>query len=233
MQNTVVPRSLAGLLLALLYTCGFAVAPALAQMGPIEPIIITGSKPGKALADIPDLKDDLMVSVQVTVAPDGTVSSVVVSPSSGNEAADVTAIRFMKEKKFLPALDANAQPVEAKVMGTVELQSKTINKQLKANMKAPNSQTEVARVRKLTCKDFTWEVSRLHTEGDIVDVSREFMPWVSLRVYMLDNGIASDREAAYLEKWPKVIKEAEKACAAAPEKSFLTGVLTPLLNVVK
>jgi TonB family protein len=229
MKNTVLLRAVAAFACVACIQSG----PTLAQVGPIEPIIITGGKPSKALADIPDLKDDYVVSVQVTVAADGSVSDVVVSPSSGDAGADAIAIRFMKEKKFLPALDANGQPAEAKAMGSVEVHSKSINKQLKANMKPPNSQNEVARVRKLSCKDFTWEVNRLRTEGASTDVSREIMPWVSLRVYMMDNGIPSEREPAYLEKWPKVLKDAEKACEAAPEKPYLAGVLTPLLNAIK
>jgi TonB family protein len=229
MKNTALVRALA----AFAYGACFQSSPTLAQVGPIEPIIVTGGKPSKALADIPDLKDDYVVAVQVTVAADGSVSDVVVSPSSGDAGADAIAIRFMKEKKFLPALDANGQPAEAKAMGSVEVHSKSINKQLKANMKPPNSQNEVARVRKLSCKDFTWEVNRLRTDGASTDVSREIMPWVSLRVYMMDNGIPSEREPAYLEKWPKALKDAEKACDAAPEKPYFTGVLTPLLNAVK
>jgi hypothetical protein len=76
-------------------------------------------------------------------------------------------------------------------------------------------------------------VGRLRTEGASTDVSREIMPWVSLRVYMMDSGIPSEREAAYLERWPKALKDAEKGCEAAPDKPYLAGVLTPLLNAIK
>jgi TonB family protein len=205
-------------------------ARAPAQVGPIEPIIVTGGKPSRALADIPDLSADYVVPVEVTVGVDGSVIDVVVSTPSGDEKADKVAIAFMKEKRFLPALDANGKPVEAKAAGTVDIRSKSINKQLKANMKAPNTQNEVARVRKLKCSDFLWEIERLRNEGASTDVSREIMPWVSLRVYMLDKKLPKETEPKLLESWPRVLADAEKACKAAPEKMYLTEVLTPTLD---
>lgn len=215
---------------ALVFAATLGVTPAFAQIGPIEPVIISNSKPSKTLADIPELREDFVIQVEVTVAADGTVKDVVVSPSSGDEQADNTAIQFMKEKKFLPALDANAQPVEAKALGSVEVKSKTRNKQLKANMKPPNTQNEVARVRKLTCKDFLWEIDRLRGQGASPDLSREIMPWVSLRVYMLDKNIPKEAEPAYQQKWPKALAEAEHACKATPDKLYLKDVLMMTLD---
>jgi TonB family protein len=215
---------------ALVFAAALGAAPACAQVGPIEPVIVTSSKPSKTLADIPELREDYVIQVVVTVSADGTVKDVVVRPSSGDAEADTTAINFMKEKQFLPALDANAQPVEAQVLGSVEVHSKTPNKELRANMKAPNTQNEVARVRKLTCKDFLWEMNRLRGQGASPDLSREIMPWVSLRVYMLDKNIPKDAESKYLQKWPKALAEAEQSCQATPDKLYLRDVLMLTLD---
>jgi TonB family protein len=206
----------------------FYASQAYAQVGPIDPVIITSKKPSKTLADIPNMREDFVVPVEVTVAADGSVQDVRVI-TSGDAVADETAIKFMKEKRFLPAIDAHGQAVEAKVLGNVEVKSKTRNKELKANMKAPNSQNEVARVRQLTCKDFLWEVDRLRGAGASPDVSREIMPWVSLRVYMADKKIAPDAEPKYLQTWPHALGEAQKACKAAPDKLYL-DVLAPVLD---
>jgi TonB family protein len=204
--------------------------PAGAQVGPIEPIIVSGGKPSATLASMPEIGADLVIPVEVTVAADGSVSDVVVSTPSGNESADVTAIRFMKEKRFLPALDERAQPVEGKASGTVEILAKTRTKQLKASMKPPNIPSEVARVRKLTCKDFLWEIDRLRNAAASPDVSREIMPWVSLRVYMLDRHLPKDAEPAYLRKWPQALSEAETSCKATPTKLYLADTLMLILD---
>jgi TonB family protein len=205
-------------------------SPAGAQVGPIEPIIVSGGKPSATLASMPGIGADFVIPVEVTVAADGSVSAVVVSTPSGNQAADLAAIRFMKEKRFLPALDENAQPVEGKASGNVEVLAKTRTKQLKANMKPPDIPGEIARVRKLTCKDFLWEIERLRHEGASPDVSREIMPWVSLRVYMLDRHLPRDAEPAYLQKWPQALSEAETACKATPTKAYLAETLTQILD---
>lgn len=222
-------KSIRCLLIALVCLIALQATPTFAQLGPIEPVIVTSNKPSKALADIPNMREDYVIPVEVTVAADGSVKDVVVSPSSGDAAADATAIKFMKEKRFLPAIDAGGQPVEATALGSVEVNSKTRHKVLKANMKPPNSQSEVTRVRQLTCKDFLWEIDRLRGAGGSTDLSREIMPWVSLRVYMSDKAIPPDAEPTYLTKWPKSLGEAERACKASPAKLYL-DVLAPVLD---
>lgn len=216
--------------LSLLAAALLAGGHACAQLGPIEPIIIASTKSSEALADIPDTKNDYVVPFEATVAADGTVSDVVVTTPSGEAAVDATVVRFVKEKLFLPALDVAGNPMAGKVTGTVDFKSSTINKQLKANVKPPNTQNEVARVRKLTCKDFTWEIDRLRGDGKSTDLGREIMPWVSLRVYMLDRKIPVENEGKLMPKWPRVLDDAIKGCKAAPEKAYLADVLTPLLD---
>jgi len=201
-----------------------------AQVGPIEPIIIASTRPSETLANIPELGGDFIIPVEVTVAADGSVTNVVVTTSSGNEAADVTVIKFMKEKRFLPALDSHAQPVEGKALGSVEVNSKTRMKQLKASMKPPNIPSEIERVRKLRCRDFLWEIDRLRQQGASTDLSREIMPWVSLRVYMLDKKLPKDAEAAYLERWPKALAEAEATCKSTPDRLYLNDTLVLILE---
>ena len=210
--------------------CVFLTEFARAQVGPIEPIILTSAKPSETLANIPELGGDFSIPVEVTVAPDGSVTGVVVTTSSGNAAADGTAIKFMREKTFLPALDAHAQPIEGKVQGNVEVKTSTRMKQLKASMKPPNIPNEIERVRKLRCRDFLWEIERLRKQGASTDLSREIMPWVSLRVYMLDKKLPKDAEAAYLERWPKALGEAEATCRSTPGRLYLNDTLVLILD---
>ena len=201
-----------------------------AQVGPIEPIIVTGGKPSETLANIPELGGDFSVFVEVTVAADGSVKEATVTRSSDNEQADAVAISFIKEKKFLPALDADARPVEAKAWGRVDVMTKTRMKQIKASMKPPDIPNEIERVRKLTCKDFNWEMERLRNEGGSTDLTREIMPWVSLRVYMLDKKLPKGVEDKYLEKWPQALSEAEAMCKTTPARLYYKDTLVLILE---
>ena len=202
----------------------------MAQLGPIEPIIVTGGKPSETLVNIPELGGDFTVFVEVTVGTDGSVKDATVTRSSDNGQADAVAISFIKEKKFLPALDANAQPVEAKAWGRVDVMTKTRMKQLKAFMKPPDIPSEIERVRKLTCRDFNWEIDRLRNQGGSTDLGHEIMPWVSLRVYMLDKKLPKGVEDKYLEKWPQALAEAETMCQSTPGKLYLKDTLVLILD---
>ena len=210
--------------------CLTATLPAGAQVGPIEPIVIVAGPPSATLADLPDLGDEFVVGIEVKVAPDGTVAEVVVTSSSGNAQADQAAIGFMKEKRFLPALDARARPVAGSVRGSVEVNARGRMREMKASLKPPDIPNEIERVRKLTCRDFLWEIERLRRDAASTDLSREIMPWVSLRVYMMDRKLPKGAEPAYLEKWPQALSETEALCKSTPDKSYLADTLTLVLD---
>jgi hypothetical protein len=204
-----------------------------AQVGPIEPILIANAKPSEALAKIPDTSQDYLVRFEAVIGADGIVKEVVITTPTGNEKVDASVVRFLEEKRFLPALDASAQPVEARVPGTVEFRSKSMSKLLKLNLAPPDTRKEVARVRKLACKDFAWEADRLRREGGVEDLSRAIMPWVSLRVYLVDRKLPVESESTLMPKWPAALAQAEQACRAAPAKMYLDGVLAPLLDAAR
>src|SRR6185436_10106691 len=70
-------------LLALLgYVSCLAATPAIAQMGPIQPVLVTDGKVEYS-HNRPDI-EDASVPLEVHVAKDGTVTNVVVSETSGN-----------------------------------------------------------------------------------------------------------------------------------------------------
>src|SRR3954464_9447557 len=96
-------------LLALLgYVSCLAASPAFAQMGPIQPVLVTGGKVEYSHSR-PDLGDDYSVPVEVRVAGDGAVSNVLVTETSGNVQADALAVEFMRGMKFLPGLNAKGE----------------------------------------------------------------------------------------------------------------------------
>ena len=77
-------------ILALLgYVSCLAAAPAHAQMGPIQPVLVTDGKI-EYPHDRPDI-GDFSVPVDVSVAANGSVTKTVISSSSGNEQADKLA----------------------------------------------------------------------------------------------------------------------------------------------
>src|ERR1043166_6944404 len=83
-----------------------AAGPAVAQVGPIQPVLVSlGSMPEVA-HNRPDLPEDYSVPLEVYVGADGLVSNAVVSDSTGNAQADGIAAKYIRERRFLPGLDA-------------------------------------------------------------------------------------------------------------------------------
>ena len=77
MQNINIRRVLA----LFTYVACLAAAPAIAQVGPIQPVLVTEGKL-EAAHNRPDLDDDYSVPVDVRVGADGVVTSAVVSSST-------------------------------------------------------------------------------------------------------------------------------------------------------
>src|SRR4051794_68333 len=105
MQNTNLRRVLA----LFGYVACLAAAPAFAQVGPIQPVLITEGKT-ELPHNRPDLGDDYSVPVDVRVAADGSVLSAAVSQGTNNPTADGIAAAYMRERKFLPGLDVKGHP---------------------------------------------------------------------------------------------------------------------------
>src|SRR5262249_50085693 len=92
-------------LLALLgYVSCLAATPALAQMGPIQPVLVTEGKVEYSHSR-PDLDNDYSVPVEVQVDAAGATTNVFVTETSGSVQADALAVDFMRGMKFLPGLN--------------------------------------------------------------------------------------------------------------------------------
>ena len=102
----------------LLALCGYvaclAAGPAVAQVGPIQPVLVmVGSLPETA-HNRTDLADDYSIPLDVYVGADGLVSNAVVSDSSGNVQADGIATAYIRERPSCPASTPRAIPSPAR-----------------------------------------------------------------------------------------------------------------------
>lgn len=180
-MRTVAPTRLL-LLLGYVSCLGFA-GHAAAQMGPVQPVLVSGVGKEESSHNRPELGEDYVVPVDVYVGTSGAVVNTVVSETSGNNTADVIAAEFMRGRKFLPALDAQGRPVEAMVKVNVNMFKRGTARKVKISVKPPPIEAETQRVSNLMCADFLWELTRMREEGDIKDTSMEVMPYVAAHLY--------------------------------------------------
>jgi len=226
MQNITTRRAI-GLLG---YVLCLAAGPALAQVGPIQPVLVLPDGKLEVTHDRPSFEEDYSIPVDVSVSADGTVTSAVVSSSSGNVAADGVAATYMRERKFLPALNSDSKPVDAVVKVNVNMFKRGAKKVVRVTIKPPPVDAETLRVRKLMCADFLWEVNRIKNEAGIKDLSMEVMPYISAHMYVGGKNLPAEVEEKFWDEWPSTLKKVVERCEKDELKFYFTEVLVPALD---
>jgi hypothetical protein len=225
-MNTVTLRRL---LAVVGYVSFLATAPAMAQIGPIQPVLITHGDT-EVTHKRPDLPDDYSVPVDVYVEADGSVSNVVVSQTTKNVDADGIAASYMRGLKFLPGLDKQGQPVASMVRVTVNMFKRGAKKVVRVTLKPPPMDAEAARVRQLMCADFLFEIKRIREEAGIKDASLEVMPYLSARLYMTQKRVPDEVQMKFWDSWPGQLKKVVDRCEKDELKMFYSDVLVPALD---
>jgi hypothetical protein len=212
------------------YVACLAAGPAVAQVGPIQPVLVmVGSLPETA-HNRPDLADDYSIPLDVYVGADGLVSNAVVSDSSGNVQADGIATAYIRERRFLPGLDAKGNPVASTVKVTVNMYKRGGRKVVRVTLKPPPLASESARVKKLMCADFVFEMNRLSDEARIRDTSLEVLPYVSAHMYMTQKNVPSEVQEKFWDEWPKTLNKIVDRCEKNQLQMFYAEVLVPALD---
>jgi hypothetical protein len=210
--------------------CLAAASPAVAQVGPIQPVLVmVGSLPETA-HNRPDLADDFSIPLDVYVGADGLVSNAVVSDSTGNPQADAIAAAYIRDRRFLPGLDAKGRPVDSVVKVTVNMYKRGAKKVVRVTVKPPPIQQETLRVKTLMCADFLWEIERMRDDAGIRDASLEVMPYTSARLYMQQKHVPDAQEEKFWDEWPGALRKAADRCEKDQTRLFFSEVLVPTLD---
>jgi hypothetical protein len=226
-MNNINPRRL----LALFgYVASLAAGPAMAQVGPIQPVLVmVGSTPESAHTR-PDLGDDYSVPLDVFVGTDGLVTKAAVSESSGNAQADAVATAYIRNRRFLPGLDARGAPVDSVLKVTVNMYKRGPKKVVRVTLKPPPFVAESSRVKKLMCADFVFEMNRLSDDANIRDASLEVLPYISAHMYMTQKNVSSDVQEKFWDEWPKTLRKIVDRCEKNQLQMFYAEVLVPALD---
>ncbi|HTU67925.1 MAG TPA: energy transducer TonB [Steroidobacteraceae bacterium] len=208
----------------------FAAAPAFAQVGPIQPVLVMiGGSPEVSHAR-PDLGDDYSIPLEVLVGADGIVTKAVVSDSSHNAQADATAVAYIRERRFLPGLDVKGEPVASTVKVTVNMYTRGGKKVVRVTLKPPLLANESQRIKKLMCADFMFELNRIMDDAKIRDTSLEVLPYVSAHMYMTQKNVPSEVQEKFWDQWPKTLDKIVDRCEKNQLQMFYAEVLVPALD---
>ena len=212
------------------YVACLAAGPAVAQVGPIQPVLVMVGTLPEAPHNRPDLGDDFSIPLDVYVGADGIVTNAVVSDSSGNTQADGLAAAYIRERRFLPGLDAKGNAIASTVKVTVNMYKRGGRKVVRVTLKPPPLANESSRVKKLMCADFVFEMDRLSHEAKIRDPSLEVLPYVSAHMYMTQKNVSSEVQEKFWDEWPKTLNKIIDRCEKNQLQMFYAEVLVPALD---
>jgi TonB family protein len=208
----------------------FALAgTAAAQVGPVQPVLVLPHGNPEIPHSRPNF-DDFAVPVDVYVDTQGQVTNVVVTQSTGNVDADGAAAAFMRDRKFLPAVDEAGIAMDYTLKVTVNMFKRGSKKVSRVTIKPPLMSLEMDRVSRMTCADFLWEVERMREEAHIKDTSFEQTPYMSALLYKTKRGIPIEVEDKFWDLWTDMHEKVVDRCEKQQTRLYFTDVLLPALD---
>jgi TonB family protein len=207
-----------------------AAGPAAAQIGPVQPVLVLPHGSAEIPHSRPNFTEDYSVPVDVYVDASGSVTNVVVTQTSGNVDADGAAASFLRERKFLPAINERGDAVEATVKVNVNMFKRGSRKVARITTKPPAYSAEKDRVQRMTCADFLWEVERMRKDANIKDASFEVTPYMSALLYKEMRRVSSEVEDKFWDLWPDALDKVVDRCEKQQTRLYFSDVLLPALD---
>ena len=159
-----------------------------------------------------------------------TVQNVVVTESTGNLDADGVVASFMRQRRFLPAVNVRGEPMAGIVKVTVNMFKRGSKKVVRVTTKPPAFASEKERVARMTCADFLWELERMREGANIRDASYEVTPYMSALLYKEQRRISSEVEEKFWDTWPDTLEKVVNRCEKQQTRLYFTDVLVPALD---
>lgn len=205
-------------------------AIAFAQTGPSEPQVISAASTAKISVGNRKLVGHVVATVRV--GADGRVQDVLVTESTAEASFEPQIVKVLQSARFRPALDDSGKPVEGSIEMKVELRTST-GAEPKPVAAKPDSQLtdkEKARIRKMSCKDFTWEWDLIREEANDAVVT-EFISRIAVTMYAAVRTEAGEYVDAKIWKASaKGLKNAVEQCRDTPDAPFFDGVFRTVMD---
>ena len=203
---------------------------AAAQMGPVQPVLVLPSGSPEISHSRPNFDSDYSVPMDVFVSANGVVTNAVVTESTGNLEADAAAANFMRERKFLPAVNGDGAAMDSVIRVNLNMFKRGSRKVARVSSKPPSFAIEKDRVQRMTCADFLWEVERMHDGANIKDTSFELTPYMSALLYKEKRNVPIEVEDKFWDMWSDMHEKVVERCEKQQTKMYFTDVLMPALD---
>lgn len=226
--------ALAALLLAFLPQAG-------AQTGPSGPRLMMAAL--KSSPPSGQGKELQPVSLILSVGNDGRVQSVALENSSGDARFDRRLSEYYQKVRFIPALDDAGTPIESTYRFRFKTQSppsRTVigipnpsDVSTTATSSGPSNDKvfdEVARVRRMRCRDFLWEYDLMRDIAGARPVYDELLFRTVQAMYIVSERLTGDAVRDLQMQFTRGVHEAAEQCHERPDGRFYDDVFVPTLR---
>jgi hypothetical protein len=220
--------------LAMICLLAMTAVPLQAQVGPARAHPIIGAS--KALPTMFLDQKNRKVVLEVDVSADGRVSATRVVERSDNGIYDERMRGYWKSTPFMPALDAEGQPVAASIrithIYTVKDHPGHAPTDLRNVSHIDDHQPgdNAARLGRMRCADLLWEFDFMKRRAPKATLDHEEIFTIAFAMFLAAGDISQSARDALIADWPKLVDRVLTGCRGKPDAAYWESVFVPVFE---
>ena len=207
----------------------FFTAGAHAQRGPSSAYPIDAASPPPPVMRFES--KDRTTEVEVRVGPDGHVISTELLTRSGNGVYDERVRGFWKGQPFMPALDAQGNPVPSTLRtrayylvrppsGGSDAVNGIDRWRFRTEIPGANPEDMASRIGHMTCRDLLWEYDFMHGLAPKAKLQHEEVFQVAFAMFIAARRLGNEARDSLLAQWDLLIGQTLDSCRAQPAAAY-------------
>jgi hypothetical protein len=200
-----------------------------AQLGPSAAYPIEAASPPPPAMQFE--RKDRTVDVEVRVDADGHVLSTRLLTRSGNGVFDERVRGFWKHQPFVPALDANGQPVESTLHtravwtvrpppGASRARRRRYGWRFRTEVLGSEPAAMISRIERMTCRDVLWEYDFMRRVAPRAKLENEEIFRVAFAMYIASKRIAGEARESLIAQSETLVDQTLDSCRLQPEAPY-------------
>lgn len=176
-------------------------------------------------------KRDRTVEIEVRVGADGRAVSTKLVTRSGNGVYDERVRGFWKNQPFVPALDADGQPVASTVRtravyvvklppGADSLVNRHNGWRFRTEVLDADPVAMASRIEHMSCRDLLWEYDFMRGLAPKAKLQHEEIFHVAFAMLIAAKHLGSEARDSLIAQWDTLVGQTLDSCRAQPEAAY-------------
>jgi TonB C terminal len=169
--------------------------------------------------------------VEVQVSAEGHVISTKLVTRSGNGVYDERVRGFWKHQPFVPALDADGNPVASRLRArayylvkappnSAGLVNGANGWRFRTEIVGASPEQLAARIEHMTCRDLLWEYDFMQRLAPRAKLQHEAIFHVAFAMYVAARQLGGEARDSLIAQWDTLVGQTLDSCRARPEAAY-------------